>query len=92
MDKLLEFINLKTNNQFLDVKISNVIYSKKEGVLTFRFVYKKDRAALLEEDKVKLNNLIKDFLNLSVKIDVKTKKALIDEDVVKELVYKQILF
>lgn len=91
MDKLLEFINLKTNNQFLDVKISNVIYSKKEGVLTFRFVYKKDRAALLEEDKVKLNNLIKDFLNLSVKIDVKTKKALIDEDVVKELVYKQIL-
>lgn len=90
MDKLLEFINLKTNNQFKDVKISNIVYSKSKETLTIRFVYKKEREALTDKDKSLLNSLIKEFLQFKVKININTKKALIDEDVVKELVYKQI--
>lgn len=88
MDKLLEFINSKTDNKYLDLKVSNLTYNRQDNVFTCRFVYKKDRPTIEEEERKQLCELIKDYINLNLTVDVKTKKALIDEDVVKEFVYR----
>ena len=88
MESLIKYINEQTNNAFTDLKISDVIFNRSTQTVTFKFVYKKDRQTLTEQERELLNKLAKDFLNLNVKIEVKTKKALIDEDVVKIVVLK----
>lgn len=88
MDKLLQYINNKTNNSFTDIKLSNVIYDRENAHITFKFVYKKERNTLTEKERDILQQLSAEFLNENVSVEVKTKKALIDEDVVKDLVFK----
>lgn len=86
MDKLLEYILQKTNNQYDNIKLVGVVYDKPSNTSTFRFVYK-DRN-LYVDDKIKITELVKEFYKNSFNVDVKLKKSYLDEDVIKEFVYR----
>ena len=82
--KLLDFINNKTNNAYIDFKLVSVIFDEKSHDLIFKFLYKNE---IKNEDKQILTNLIKQYINKDVNIIVKCKKAYIDCDLVREVVY-----
>ena len=89
MDKLLEYILQKTNNQYDNIKLVGVVYDKPSNTSTFRFVYK-DRN-LYVDDKTRITELVKEFYNNSFNVDVKLKKSYLDEDVIREFVYRIIM-
>ena len=82
--KLLDFINKKTNNAYLDFKLVSVIFDKSNRSLTCKFLYKNE---IRDDDKTTLCRLIKEYLPQDVDVIVKCKKAYVDEDLVKDIIY-----
>lgn len=82
--KLLEYINQKTNNAYKDFKLVSVIFDEKLRELTFKFLYKD---TIKEDDKDNLFNLVSEYIDSDVKIIIKCKKAYIDTDLVRDVIY-----
>ncbi len=86
MDKLLEYILQKSNNAYQNIKLVGVFYDEPTNTSTFRFVYR-DRN-LYVEDKQKITSYLEEYYNNAFKVDVKLKKSYLDDDVIKEFVYR----
>jgi hypothetical protein len=82
--KLLDFINQKTNNAYKDFKLVSVIFDEKNLECTFKFLYKD----IIEDDaRERLTQLIKEYYGEDIKYIVKCKKAYIDNDLVRDVLY-----
>ncbi len=86
MDKLLEYILKQSNNAYQNIKLVGVLYDEPTNTSTFRFVYKDKN--LYQEDKAKITEYVKQYYNNAFNVDVKLKKSYLDEDVIKEFVYR----
>lgn len=86
--KLLDFINQKTNNAYMDFKLVSVIFDKSNRECTFKFLYKNE---IKDEDKPTLLHLIEEYINQDVKVVVKCKKAYLDIDLVRDVIYNFIV-
>ncbi len=86
MDELLEYINKQTNNTYRKLKLVGVVYDKERNVNTFRFVY--DYPALYQKNKDEIIALIKRFYKDEIDVEVKLSKSYLDEDAIKNLVYR----
>ena len=82
--KLLDYINQKTNNAYKDFKLVSVIFDRNTKNCTFKFLYKNE---IKEEDKPNLTKIIEEYLPQKVNIVVKCKKAYVDKDLVREVVF-----
>lgn len=82
--KLLEFINEKTNDAYKFFKLVSVIFDKTTRTCTFKFLYLNE---INDVDKEVLAKLIKEYLNADVDVVVKCKKAYVDEDLVRTVLY-----
>ncbi len=87
MDDLLTYINKQTNNTYKKLKLVGVVFDKEKNLNTFRFVY--DYPALYQKNKDEIIDLITKYYNNELKIDVKLSKSYLDEDAIKNLVFKQ---
>lgn len=91
MSKLINFINETTNNAYTNIKVVSVVYAKNNNLITVKFVYDKNKPELTEQDKTTLNALVKQYVGEKVEVEIKYKKALIDEDSVTENVANFVL-
>ena len=82
--KLLDFINQKTNNAYKDFKLVSVIFDEKELMCTFKFLYKD---TIADNGREELTKLISEYYSEDIKIIVKCKKAYIDEDLVRDVIF-----
>lgn len=82
--KLLDFINKNTNNAYLDFKLVSVIFDKSTRDCTFKFLYKNE---IKDEDKPTLKSLLEKYLPYDVNVIVKCKKAYVDVDLVKDVLF-----
>jgi hypothetical protein len=82
--KLLDFINEKTNNAYKDYKLVSVIFDETKIEATFKFLYKDE---LGENAKDELTKLIKEYLAEDISIVVKCKKAYVDSDLVRDVIF-----
>ena len=87
MKDLLAYINSKTNNAYQYVKLVGVVYDKISNKTVFKFVYEYDKS-FKSTDKELFFNLINQFYDGTIDIDVKVKRDYIDEEVVTDIVYK----
>mgnify|MGYP004458277319 FL=1 len=82
--KLLDFINKKTNNAYLDFKLVSVIFDRANKECVFKFLYKNE---IKDSDKPTLTKLIQEYLPQDVSVVVKCKKAYIDSDLVRDVIH-----
>lgn len=82
--KLLDYINEKSNNTYKDFKLVSVIFDEKNKSLVFKFLYKDE---MLSEQKEELQRLVTDYISNDVEIIIKCKKAYVDCDLVKDVIY-----
>lgn len=87
MDELLVYINKQTNNTYKKLKLVGVVFDKEKNLNTFRFVY--DYPALYQKNKDEIISLIGKYYNNEINVDVKLSKSYLDEDAIKNLVFKQ---
>ena len=86
--KLLDFINKQTNNAYLDFKLVSVIFDRENRACTFKFLYKNE---LKDGDKDVLQKLITEYLPQKVDVVVKCKKAYVDKDLVRDVIYNFVM-
>lgn len=86
--KILDYINKKTNNAYIDFKLVSVIFDRNSHDLTFKFLYKNE---LKDDDKVTLTKLINEYLPQKVNVIVKCKKAYVDKDLIRDVIYNFII-
>ncbi|MBQ7352058.1 MAG: 3'-5' exoribonuclease [Clostridia bacterium] len=87
--KLLDYINEKTNDAYKDFKLVSVIFDENTLECTFKFLYKE---SMPEDAKATLTSLIKTYINQdSVNVVVKCKRAYIDCDLVRDVIFNFII-
>jgi len=86
--KLLEYINEKSNNAYKDYKLVSVIFDEKSRECVFKFLYKDN---INDGDKDNLKSLIEKYIDNDVNIVIKCKKAYIDIDLVKDIIFNFII-
>ncbi len=84
MIKLLQFINERQDNAYKDFKLVSVIFDESKKQCTFKFLY---RYEIRDNDRRILTDLIDEYLGADVKIIVKCKKAYVDNDLVRDIIY-----
>ncbi len=83
--KILDFINKNTNDTYKDFKLVSVIFDEESLDLTCKFLYKD---SMPDDAKNVLCELIKKYLNeSSINVIVKCKKAYVDENLVRDVLY-----
>lgn len=82
--KILDYINQKTDNAYKDYKLVSVIFDESSRDLTFKFLYKDE---LYNDAKEVLSKLIQEYFDESVNIIIKCKKAYVDCDLVRDVIY-----
>lgn len=86
MEKLIQYLKLNASKLFESIKIVNISYNKTTNSLVVKVVYLSD-FDFNDNCKSELCVLINKFLNIKdLKIDIKSKKSLVDDSVVRELV------
>ena len=86
MDELIEYIKTNTNNIYDDIKIVSVIYNKELNSIEIKVVYKSS-FNFTPELRENLCNVIKNFIGIpNLKVDLKTKKSLLDGGAIYELI------
>ena len=85
---ILDYINKQTNNAYKDFKLVSVIFDKNLRECTFKFLYKNE---LKENDKCTLQKLIKDYLPQDVGVVIKCKKAYVDCELVRDVLYNFVI-
>lgn len=87
--KLLDFINEKSGNAYKDFKLVSVIFDEEKVECTFKFLYKD---TIRDEDRGILHELISEYIGeKDVNIVVKCKRAYIDCDLVKDVLFNFII-
>ena len=77
-EKVLEFL-LKNNIDFL--KLGTVTFLKAENLLCLTFLYKENEITKIEENKTKIESLIKEYVNIkNLNYQIKYVKAFLDCD------------
>ena len=87
MEKLIEELNKKLDNNFTFLKIYDVEYVATAKICTFTLMYPETVSGISNEDRVKIYNFIKDYLNLNGKLYLKFKKSYLDN----EFILKEVL-
>lgn len=88
MEKLFNYLKENLKEWYCNIKIVDLIYKKNSDILTVDIIYKPE-FEFLEQHKQHLTNLIKNFLNISnLKIKIKYRKSLLDEQAIKEVIKK----
>lgn len=88
MDKLLQFLSEKTNGLTNRFKVPNVQYVKSDNLLIVRLIYKTTDSPPTQEEIAQVKDLVVAFLDIAgLNVEVVSKKALIDEDVVKAYIF-----
>ena len=82
--KLLNYINEKTNNAYKYFKLVSVIFDKSNKQCVFKFLYQNE---IPDDAKDILTKLIDDYLGNKVEVVVKCKKAYLDVDLVKTVLF-----
>lgn len=86
MEKLIGYLKQNAPGLFESIKIVNMSYNKTTNSLVVKVVYLAD-FDFDENSKKKLCFLINKFLNIKdLKIDIKSKKSLVDDSSVRELI------
>lgn len=86
MDELIEYIKTNTNNIYDDIKIVSVVYNKELNSIEIKVVYKSS-FNFTPELRENLCNVIKNFIGIpNLKVDLKTKKSLLDGGAIYELI------
>ena len=83
---LMDYINAKTNNEFSFLKLSEVVYFQNEPKCIVSFIYDEDLPNLTEEQKQKISMLVEKNLELTSPIEVKIRKAYLDENLIYKFV------
>lgn len=79
--EFIDFLNKKTNNMYTFVKLTDVIYSKKNNCCTCKFVYDGEVKDLDENDKSLFSGLLKEYIGENCDIVIKFKKESLDKEV-----------
>jgi len=82
--KLLDFINQNTNDAYKDFKLVSVIFDENDLSCTFKFLYKD---SIKDNARTELSELIKKYFNDDINVIVKCKKAYIDCDLVRDIIF-----
>jgi len=82
--KILDFINKKTNNAYKDFKLVSVIFDESAKSCTFKFLYLND---MKDECRDELSKLVSEYINADIDVIIKCKKAYVDNDLVKDVLY-----
>ena len=80
MHNLISFLNEKTNNQYSYLKLSAVTYQKFGNLLLIVFLYPDEVGNVSEQDRKTILKLVKQFVNLDVKIELKFVKSFYDKE------------
>ena len=78
MLNILQKLNKKYDNRFVNFKITDAIYVESTKELTVKFHYNCD--VISAEDKYLVTNFIKEYFNNMIKVDCKFKKYYIDSE------------
>lgn len=87
MEKLIAELNKKLDNNFTFLKIYDVEYVATAKTCTFTLMYPETVSGISNDDRLKIYNFIKEYLNLNGKLFLKFKKSYLD----KEFILKEIM-
>ena len=85
---LIDYINAKTNNEFSFLKLVDIVFAQNK--YTINYIYP-ESINLSDEEKLKIENLTKEFLKLNAEIIVKVKKSYLEVEILRKFVYNYIL-
>lgn len=86
MDKLLNYLKRNCSDLFEFIKIVNIAYDKTTNTLVVKVVYKHD-FEFNDACRGRICEYINKFLNIpNLKIDIKSKKSLVDSNAVTDLI------
>ena len=86
MDKLLNFILQNMGYSSNDFKLVGVVYNEQTNTSTFKFIYQ--NIVVTTKDKEKIIQLLNEYYKNSFNVDCKIKKSYLDEDVIKEFIFR----
>ncbi|MBP5651132.1 MAG: 3'-5' exoribonuclease [Clostridia bacterium] len=89
MKDLMTYINEQTNNAYQHLKLVGVVYNPTIGNTSFRFIYK-NGTSFKQSDKDKIAQLINEYYENTIEVDVKVKRDYVDEEVVADTLFKYI--
>ena len=87
MEKLIAELNKNFNNNFTFLKIYDVEYTLSAKTCTFTLMYPETVGEISNDDRKKIYEFIKNYLNLNGKLFLKFRKSYLD----KEFILKEIL-
>lgn len=79
---LIDYINNKTEGKYYFLKLSEVIYYTKQNKCFVSFIYPQNQNDLSEDDKEKIVELTKKFLDIKGSCDIKIRKSYMDENLI----------
>lgn len=80
-EKILEYLKNKNINY---LKLGTVSFSKSENLLCLTFLYDEINYELIQQEKQKIENIVKEFVNIKeINYNIKFVKAFLDEERVK---------
>ena len=79
---LIDYINNKTEGKYYFLKLSEVVYSKKDKKCFVSFIYPQTVKDLTDEEKAKIVKLTNDFLAINSAVEVRIKKSYMDENLI----------
>lgn len=82
-EKILKFLE-KNNIDFL--KLGEVTFIKSENMLCLTFLYKEEDASIVFDIKSKVECLVKEYVGLNLKFNIKFVKAFLDESRLKKTI------
>ncbi len=85
--ELLQFINKKTKDKYINFKLISVLYNEKTNTSTFKFSHLED---VSEEQRKEVSQVISEYLENDSKVVVKFSKAFMDEEICSIFIKKYI--
>ena len=87
MDRIIEILNNRNDNNFTYLKIYDVEYLTNEKICTFTLLYPESTKEISSSDREKITKFFIDYLKLNSKVVVKFKKSYLENN----LILKEIL-
>lgn len=79
---LIDYVNNKTDGKYYYLKLSEVLYDKKEKRCYVNLIYPQDIDDLSQNDKDIICRHIANFLGIKSALDIKIKKSYMDENLI----------
>lgn len=81
---LIDYVNNKTDGKYYYLKLSEVLYDKKEKKCYVSLIYPQDIDDLTQNDKDIICKHIANFLGIKSALDIKIKKSYMDENLIQK--------